>query len=119
MESWFREAPRFNCHLSVRAPRREFLYKPGAKVSTAAVCRAVLVTTPDESSVEMLGADYPYYTAGSDERSIAEALERARATIAGPEWRLARSRLDAVLERTRLDRVLDDYQSFFAGLERA
>lgn len=116
MERWFEAAPSFNCHLSIREPQREVLYKPGAKVSTAAACRAVLVTTPDESAVEMLGPDYPYYVGGTDEAAIEAALERARATIGGAEWTLALARLAAVLERTRFDRILDDYESFFARL---
>lgn len=117
MPDWFRLAPSFNCHLSVREPRREFLYKPGAKVSTAAICRAVLVTTRDESAVEMLGPDYPYYTASAERQAIEAALQRARSTIGGPEWRAARARLDQVLERTRLGRILDDYVGFFRRLE--
>ena len=118
MPRWFAEAPRFNCHLSVREPRREVLYKPGAKVSTAAICRAVLLTTRDESAVEMLGADYPLYLDSAEAPAIGRGIERARAAIGGPEWRLARQRLDAVLERTRLERILDDYEAYFARLLR-
>ncbi|HEX2162525.1 MAG TPA: hypothetical protein VHM02_01110, partial [Thermoanaerobaculia bacterium] len=46
-ERWFAESPSYNAHLSVRATRRERLYKPNAKVATAAACAAVLITTRD------------------------------------------------------------------------
>ena len=57
---YFRNALGYNCHLSVRLPGAEHLYKPNCKVSTAAACNANLITTRDASSVEMLGEDYPF-----------------------------------------------------------
>ena len=113
---WFDRAPGFNCHLSVRQPGREWLYKPTAKVSTAAVCRAVLVTTRDESALELLGPDYPFYC-GPDPASIRSALAGVRAALDGPEWRRALARLDEVRERTRMDRVIEEYLEYFRALE--
>lgn len=112
----FARAPAFNCQLSVRQPGREFLYKPGVKVSTAAACRAVLVTTADVTAVELLGEDYPFFC-GSDRDSVVAALERARQSLGGPLWDAALERLEAVRERTRLERVVDDHLAFFARLE--
>jgi hypothetical protein len=114
-QDWFANAPDYNCHVSYREPGREFLYKPNCKVSTAAICEANLVTTADESAVEFLGADYPFYGDGT-ETGLQTALERARASFGGPEWRLGLERLREVKEQTRLDRVLDDYLRFFADL---
>lgn len=113
---YFDRAPAYNCHLSVRRPGREFLYKPGAKVSTAAACRAVLVTTPDVTAVELLGEDYPFYC-GSDRDSVVAALGRAREAAGGPLWRAALGRLEAIRERTRLERIADDHLAFFERLE--
>ena len=113
----FEEAPRFNCHLSIRRPGREFLYKPNCKVSTAAACEAVLVTTRDLSTVEMLGEDYPFYCE-PDRASIVAALERVRGALGSPDWRLALERLRAVRERTAMDRVLDDYESLLREMAR-
>src|SRR5215210_6448000 len=56
---YFDQAARFNCHLSIRRPGRELLYKPNCKLSTAAACEVNLITTRDESTLELLGADYP------------------------------------------------------------
>lgn len=111
----FEEAPRFNCHLSIRRPGREFLYKPNCKVSTAAACEAVLVTTRDLSTVEMLGEDYPFYCE-PDRPSIVAALERVRGALGSPEWCLALERLKAVRERTSMDRILDDYEDLLRDL---
>jgi len=113
---YFERAPAYNCHLSVRQPGRECLYKPGVKVSTAAACRAVLVTTPDVTAVELLGEDYPFYC-GSDRDSVVAALGRARESVGGPLWRAALDRLEAIRERTRLERIADDHLAFFERLE--
>lgn len=112
---WFANAPRYNCHVSYRQPGREFLYKPNCKVSTAAACHANLVTTADESTVEFLGADYPFYGDGT-EAGLRMALVKAREGFLGPEWKLGLERMREVKEKTRLDRVLDDYLRFFADL---
>ncbi len=114
-EDWFRQALRFNCHLSVRSTRRELLYKPNSKVSTAAACGAVLVTTPDESAVELLGADYPYYT-DCDLASVHEAIAKLRRTMGAGEWFTAKRRLEAVREQTSMDRVVSAYIEYLARL---
>jgi hypothetical protein len=117
-DDYFTQAQRFNCHLSLRESERDRLYKPGTKVSTAAACHAALITTRDESAREMLGEDYPYYTA-ADPASVADALARARATLGGALWRDALERLGEVRERTRIERIARDYVDYFARLETA
>ncbi|HEX5758890.1 MAG TPA: hypothetical protein VF121_06810 [Thermoanaerobaculia bacterium] len=108
-------ALRFNCHLSVRRPGREFLYKPNCKVSTAAACDAVLVTTRDVTTVELLGEDYPFFCEPERE-SILDALARAREAFGSRAWQAARERLRAVREKTCLDRVLDAYDALLRRL---
>jgi hypothetical protein len=112
---YFRRALDFNCHLSVREEKRDFLYKPNCKVSTAAACEANLVTTRDESTVELLGPDYPYYADATPE-SLLAAIDHARATLGGPEWQRGLERMRAVKERTSIDRIVDDYLEYFAEL---
>lgn len=112
---WFAGSRRLSCHVSVRRPGREWLYKPGPKISTAAACRALLVTTADESAVEMLGPGYPYYTA-PDPGSLVATLERARAELGGPEWARAMAALESVRERTEPARIMGEYESYFAAL---
>ena len=107
----------FNCHLSVRRQGREFLYKPNCKVSTAAACDAVLVTTRDVTTVELLGEDYPFFCEPEPDAILA-ARERARAALGGRAWQEARARLRAVRERTSLARVLDDYEALLRRLAR-
>ena len=112
---YFRKALEYNCHLSVREPGKEFLYKPNCKVSTAAACGANLVTTRDESTVELLGPDYPYYAEPTTE-SLLAALEKVRTTFGGPEWRRGLETMKEVRERTSMDRIADDYLRFFEEL---
>jgi hypothetical protein len=113
---FFRSALAFNCHLSLREPGPDFLYKPNCKVSTAAACGANLVTTRDESAVELLGPDYPFYAEPTPEGFLA-ALEHARAAFGGPEWRSGLERMREIKERTRMDRILDEYLALFDMLE--
>lgn len=114
---WFERARGFNAHLSVRETRREWLYKPNAKVATAAACEAVLLTTPDCSSVELLGENYPFYLPGADRESILEGIERAREAVGGPEWHDALERLRRIKEATSLDRIAREYVELFRELE--
>ncbi len=112
---YFRRALDYNCHLSVREPGRELLYKPNCKVSTAAACLANLVTTRDESTLELLGPDYPYY-AEPETGSLIAAIDKARTTLGGPEWNRGLDRMKEVRERTSMPRIADDYLRFFADL---
>ena len=114
-EGFFPAAKRFNCHLSLRRPGREFLYKPNCKISTAAACDANILTTRDVSAVEMLGEDYPYYTE-PDRASVLAAIARLRASFGSPEWRRGLERLREIRELTRIERVLEEYESLFAAL---
>ena len=111
VDDWFRRAVEFNAHLSVRRPGREALYKPNLKVATAAACNAVLLTTPDESAVESLGAGYPFYV-GWDAPSVVEGLRRAERMLGGAEWRQALARLAEVRAETTLDRITDLYVEY-------
>ncbi len=114
-EDFFNAARGCNCHLSVREPGRDALYKPNCKVSTAAACDAVLVSTPDVSTVELLGSDYPFYC-DSTRESIVATIERVRQALGGPLWQLALARLRAVRERTRLEPVIAAYEPLFMAL---
>ncbi|HEV8582461.1 MAG TPA: hypothetical protein VGX68_25620 [Thermoanaerobaculia bacterium] len=121
-DGYFEAAKRFNCHLSIRESGREFLYKPNCKVSTAAACDANLITTRDESTVELLGEDYPFYCE-PERGSILATIERARSTFGSAEWHRGLERMRQVRELTGIGRVLDDYEALFRrlapGLSRA
>jgi len=112
---YFEAAKRYNCHLSIREPGREFLYKPNCKVSTAAACDANLITTRDHSTLELLGEDYPFYCE-PERGSILAAIERARSSFGSHEWRRGLERMRQVRELTRLDSVLDQYEALLRRL---
>jgi len=115
---YFAAGKRFNCHLSIREPGREFLYKPNCKVSTAAACEANLITTRDDSTVELLGEDYPFYCEPQRD-SILAAIERARAAFGGAEWQRGLDRMRQVRELTCMERVLDGYEALLRRLAPA
>jgi hypothetical protein len=114
-DAFFEHARRYNCHLSVRRPGRESRYKGNAKVSTAAVCEASLVTTRDDAAVELLGDDYPYFT-GPELASVVETVDLVRRTFNGPAWRESLDRLRTVKARTSLPRIRDEYLRYFEEL---
>lgn len=114
-QDWFQAGLEFNCHVSIREPGRDFLYKPNCKVSTAAACGANLVTTRDESALEMLGEDYPFYAEPTLEGILA-GIDRARSAFGGPDWKRGLERMREVRERTSIERVADDYLDYFRQL---
>lgn len=114
---WFTAARRLSCQISVRRPGREWLYKPGAKVSTAAACRALLVSTADESAIEMLGTDYPYFTE-PERSSLIATLDKARAELGGPNCERAMASLERVRLATDPARIMDLYERYFGSLTR-
>lgn len=116
-DRFFSEAPNYNCHISIRSKRRDFLYKPTCKVSTAAACGANLITTRDEASLEVLGEDYPYYCEASPE-SIRRAVEHARESFGGPEWQAGLDRMAEVKKTHELEVIVSDYLEFFSRLSR-
>lgn len=125
-DEWFDRAPELNAHLCLRETRREWLYKPNAKVATAAACEAVLLTTPDCASVELLGEDYPFYldglesSYGADQEasraSLARGIERLQDAVGGPLWRDAVERLRAVKAETTIERTAWRYLEMFEEL---
>jgi hypothetical protein len=116
-ERWFDGYAAFNAHLSVRTTRRERLYKPNAKVATAAACDAVLITTRDAAALELLGEDYPFYLDGTDAASVAAGLARAREAFGDADWSEALTRLRALKAELAIDRVAERYLDLFRELD--
>ncbi len=114
---WFERARAFNVHISARETERERLYKPNCKISTAAACGALLIAVRDQSSVELLGPDYPFFiepSKGAD--GLEDALRAARSGLGGAAWADARARLQRVRVRTAIDRVAAEAERFLESL---
>jgi hypothetical protein len=114
-DDYFRHAAGYNCHVSIRQSGRESLYKPNNKVSTAAACEANLVTTADESAVELLGADYPYFTE-PDLPSVLSAIQKVHDTFGSTTWTAALDRMRLVKEKTSIGRIRDETIRYFNEL---
>jgi hypothetical protein len=79
----------YNCHFSVRqGPLQDSQYKPMSKLTTAAQCLAPLVTTKEQSSVEILPQDYPYWI---EQNQVTEAWAKVKGTFEAKEWYYALS----------------------------
>jgi hypothetical protein len=96
----------FTCHYSAR-PKDSTgaLLKPGTKLSVAASVGANVVTTRDESAMDLLGPDYPYL-APWDEKGIAETIAMARESFGGKTWLGALEMMKELKENTSLDSVV-------------
>ena len=77
----------------------------------------VQITTRDESTVELLGEDYPYYCE-PERGSILAAIERARSSFGSPERQQGLERMRQVRELTSMGSVLDDYEALLRRLTR-
>lgn len=115
-DRFFDECTEYNCHISIRVPPREVLYKPTCKVATAAACHANLITTRDEATLELLGEDYPYYTE-PDAASVQQAIAKARESFGTDVWRAGLEKMRAVKESHHIDRILDQYVEYLSGLD--
>jgi len=113
---FFERARPFNCHLSIRRAPKEYLYKPGVKVSTAGACEAAIITTRDEASLELLGPDYPYYT-GHELPEVLETMDKVRDSFGSETWNRALTLTRAARDRTALDVLVQQYLDYFKRLD--
>lgn len=99
--------PLFTCHFTARKEGGPAaLFKPGTKLSIAASVDANVVTTRDESALELLGPDYPFL-APWDEAGISETVAYARESFGGKAWTRGLEIMRELKERTSLSAVLE------------
>lgn len=104
-------APTFNCHVSIRDPSTlQSMMKPATKVSLAAAIGAVCITTRDESVIELLPDDYPYWCESTKE--FEGILRKAASEFKGPEWNRALEMMRAVKDTTSIDAIAKRYCRF-------
>lgn len=99
--------PLFTCHYTAREEGSPgALIKPGTKISIAASVDSNVVTTRDESALELLGPDYPFL-APWDDRGIAETIAYARQSFGGADWLRGLEIMRELKESTSLNAVID------------
>lgn len=114
---WNQWAAFFTCHYSVREPNTpESLFKPATKVFTAAACNANIITTRDADTVMHLGDDYPYYVDKYEPEAIFNVIKKASEGFELEEWYEGLGRMKAIREKTNLDVVSAQYESFIREL---
>ncbi len=106
-DTWIRNVPGANLHYAMRRRRALDRHKPFLKGFTAAAAGANILIGRDEAeAVHWLPDDYPYWVSSTDEESIIEALEHARATFMGQEWRRAQEAMRDIAARTTDERII-------------
>jgi hypothetical protein len=96
-----------SCHYSIRSGF-DSLSRSGLKASNAAACGANIITTPDQSVVELLGRYYPYYTVAQS-RGIRQTIAKARREYKGPEWQRGLDMMEAVRQKTTVEVITKQY----------
>ena len=107
-------SPLYTCHYSVR-PKDDlqFLYKPNTKSSVASAVGANAIHTRDNSLIDILPYDYPYYTE-PDLKSVQEKSKYAEDTFDSPIWHEGLDMMRSLKERTSIERIAGfDYVNFF------
>lgn len=97
---------RFNCHVSIRDGLQAKM-KPATKVVSAAAVGAVIITTKDESALELLPNDYPYWV--GTVKYFQDVLENAAGDFGGPTWNRALEMMAEVKEKTSVKEIAKLY----------
>lgn len=106
-DAWIREVPGANLHYAMRRHRALDRHKPFLKGFTAAAGGANILIGRDEAdAVNWLPDDYPYWVRNTEEKTIIEALEHARDTFMGDEWRRAQNAMQDIAARTTDERII-------------
>ena len=104
---------KYTCHYSVR-PRGSYysLYKPNTKISTAAAVGSNIICSYDNSSLDLISVDYPYYTK-SDIKSVLNMVKYAKETFGGTVWKQGLDMMAKLKQRTSLETIVGvDYVNY-------
>lgn len=105
-EQVLNEIGQAHLHYCVRANTKLRQPKPFTKGFTAALADRNLLCTPAvPDAVRFLGEDYPFMARGEDARHIVEAVENARDALGSTQWNEGLSRIRAMREQVRPERV--------------
>ncbi len=115
---WIEALAGYNFHYALRRTRKIDGAKPFLKGFVAAHCGCNMMIQRSVGDAPFyLGADYPYLLdddAGPE--TIVEALERAKDSIGGPEWRYGRQIMREVQARSSLPYVLNEFDNMLKAL---
>lgn len=103
----------YNIHYSIRTLKAS-QNKPSTKVSTAAALGCPIITTRDNSTIDVLPDDYPYYAKDLDKTSVVEAIEYAKNTFNTSVWEKALKHMKYVKDITDIDIIVEQYANLLS-----
>jgi hypothetical protein len=104
-KGWREQPKQYNLHYNIRRSRTySYLYKPAAKLFTAAAAGANLITTKDRSYLELMGEDYPYYT-NYKVKDVIQTIEFIKESYGSKTWNDALSIMEEIKHRTCEDTI--------------
>lgn len=99
---------KYNIHYSVRSVEAS-KNKPSTKVSTAAALGCPIITTRDNSTIDVLGDDYPYFAKDLEKSSIVETIKYATETFNTTTWKKALIQMEHVKNITDINIIVEQY----------
>ena len=112
-KTWIQEAYKREHHLSIRCSgRSSFKYKPNTKLSLAAGTDSYIILTRDNSHIELLPEDYPFFVE-YEQNKIQKMIDYITTEKSQKDKKIAKMHLEEVKKRTYIDRICQDYIDFF------
>jgi hypothetical protein len=103
----------YNCHYNIRNDNTFFFnFKSNVKLSTASVTNSNIITTKDESIMELINHDYPYLTNG-DINSVKQTIEYAKNTYNTEIWFKGLEEMERIKYITSLPVIIKSYKKLF------
>ena len=107
---------KYPCHISYREPRlRNFYFKPGTKLASAAGSDSVIIMSRDESHVDLVSSDYPFFVDSIDD--IYEKYEQLKSWYGTSKWSEAVDLLKDVKLKTDINTICKTYIKHIEELE--
>lgn len=109
----------FNCHISIRDPKSNlFKHKTSAKIATAAFFNHNIITTAEESVVDILPQDYPFLLKDAELDSIISMIKKIQLDFSTGKdlWRKGLQIIKKVKTDLSLDNICADYINIFSQI---
>ena len=109
----------FNCHISIRKDGSDhFKYKTSAKVVTAAALGHNIITTKENSALDVLPSDYPFYLDNSSTKCFMEMVELVKADYNSDRtlWKRGLDMMADVKNNYNIENTVTDYINYIYEL---
>jgi hypothetical protein len=102
------------CHINIRKTNSwEFKTKPAMKLAHAAGMNCNIITTNDNSILDLLPEDYPYLLKDDSFESTQKMIEYVKETFNTPIWENALETMKLIKSELTLENIVDKYYCLF------